>query len=359
MREKALQNIIEFLKRLKYFDIISDEDKYESFIQGLTVDQFTNLLITFNAKLRGIKTSEKGFQEDGFMSVGKWISPSKDVQIIMLERLLNAIKKLDNNKDRATLTYYMLLDLHMFEDGNGRTARLFYDLISGNDDFINNIDWYIHNEEDISQYMGSFELEKNIADITEVNNLIGFSTMKELSETGIDLTKKIGDKSIEVYRGKHVKDNEGFPVSDDIKRQLSQEEKDNINFLLLDNYGKYSVGGLTLLIMALKKGQLEEWIKRNDEQTRTLIEVYPNSKDSELRKKRFVFSLAKNPDMFDEWTLEDYRDAVGIAKEIKKKQLSHLIGLFLDSDSYILEESLTYKQYVYNEYQKKENKDTN
>ena len=50
MKEQIMQNIIDLLKRLNYFELIADPDKYEKFIQGLTVEQLKNLIITFIAK---------------------------------------------------------------------------------------------------------------------------------------------------------------------------------------------------------------------------------------------------------------------------------------------------------------------
>lgn len=59
-REYVIQNIIKFLSKLGYYEMISSPQKMEEFIQGLTVKQFENILMTFNAKLRGIPISSKG-----------------------------------------------------------------------------------------------------------------------------------------------------------------------------------------------------------------------------------------------------------------------------------------------------------
>jgi hypothetical protein len=347
MQEQVLENIINLLQKLNYFDVINKQIEFEKFIQGLNVEQFKNLLITFNAKLRNTPVSEKGFQKDGFMVVGDWVSPSKDVQNKMLEKLLGGLKQLKDNKDRATLTYYMLLDLHMFDDGNGRTARLFYDLISGNIDLKKNINWYIHDDMDISLYKGSFEEARGIEDINQINYFIGLPMLPYLNNNGISIDERIRGRTITTHGKGFVQAYSGVPMSDEIKAKLTEEEIQYINNSLFDRSGKYTVGGLTMMLIAIKKGQLDQWIERSNEHIRAYIELYPNSRDIELVKSRFVFSIIKDKDLFDSWTLEDYKEAISIAGGIKERQLSYMIDMFLNPELYVFSDGTTYKQNIY------------
>lgn len=47
--------IEKFLEEQGIFDIIGDDQKLESYIQNLTADKFTNLMININKNLRSIE----------------------------------------------------------------------------------------------------------------------------------------------------------------------------------------------------------------------------------------------------------------------------------------------------------------
>jgi hypothetical protein len=136
-------------------------------------------------------------------------------------------------------------------------------------------------------------------------------------------------------------------MSDEIKAKLTEEEIQYINNSLFDRSGKYTVGGLTMMLIAIKKGQLDQWIERSNEHIRAYIELYPNSRDIELVKSRFVFSIIKDKDLFDSWTLEDYKEAISIAGGIKERQLSYMIDMFLNPELYVFSDGTTYKQNIY------------
>jgi len=331
MKEQAMQSIIDLLEKLNYFELIADSDKYEQFIQNLTVEQFKNLIVTFNAKLRGIQSSHKGTIDHDFMTVGTAVSPSKDIRDSILKKLLDAIKKTHIDKTRATLTYYVLLSLHMFEEANGRTARLFYDLIMGDTNFKENINWYVHNENDRRETESIFEYNRGLEDIDKICLLSGYKLFEEMKEEGLSVDERIERKAIQVY-GKEI------IIPNGIKEQLTDYEIKNIHFLLKDNDGEYTIGGLTMLVMAIKKGQLEEWITANEESTRMVQEKYPHSRDAMQRSQRFVFALERKRELFNSWTVDDYKDLINVGNGIKEKKITCTINMFLESESYIPED---------------------
>ena len=49
-----------------------------------------------------------------------------------MNRLCLNMKKCQDDISCATMVYYTLINLHMFSDGNGRTSRYLFDLLSGN-----------------------------------------------------------------------------------------------------------------------------------------------------------------------------------------------------------------------------------
>ena len=59
----------------------------------------------------------------------------------------------------------------MFSDGNGRTSRFMYDLISGDLDE-KNLSYYFHKDSNNTfEQKNKLELDKGILDITEVNRI--------------------------------------------------------------------------------------------------------------------------------------------------------------------------------------------
>ena len=331
-REETINYITRFLTKLGYFDLLNEPQKMNQFIQNLKPEQFKNLLVTFNAMLREIPTKEKQSYQDGKMIVGDWIAPSIEVREQLLPELLKSLKQLETSEEQAALLYYSLLDLHMFSDGNGRTARFFYNLVSGTSNLLDDIDWYIHTDNDQHAYYGSFEEAKGILDVTHLNWYVGQDLMDKIRKYSGELDPRIKGKSIEVYGSGFVQDYQSIPIPEHIKAQLTEEEIYNINTTLLDRSGYYTVGGATMLIMASKKNQLEKWIEANEKNIAMVQELYP--RDAEQRKKRFVFSFNKNKDLFDDWTLEDYKEVITIGNDLKYTKLTELMNIFTKPQEY-------------------------
>jgi hypothetical protein len=218
----------------------------------------------------------------------------------------------------------------MFEDANGRTARLFYDLITGNTNFNENINWYVHNENDIRETESIFEYNHGLEDIDKICLLSGYKLFEEMKNEGLVIDERIEKKAIQVY-GKEIY------IPNEIREQLTDYEIKNITMLLRDNDGEYTVGGLTMLVMAMKKGQLEEWINANEESTLLVQSAYPYSSLATSRSQRFVFLIERKREFFDSWTLKDYKDLIDIGNNIKEKKITCTINMFLESESYISE----------------------
>ncbi len=60
---------------------------------------------------------------DGRMFVGGMISPNRDTQIEILDKTIDAVATINDDKYRSALAYYQLNSLHLFPDANGRTSR--------------------------------------------------------------------------------------------------------------------------------------------------------------------------------------------------------------------------------------------
>lgn len=347
MREKTLQEIINFLNKLGYFEIVNEPDKFEMFIQGLTPEQAKNILITFNRKLRTISKSEEGFYTDGYMGVGDHMAPQPEIQDKIIEKLLVAVKQLNDNNERAALVYYTLLNLHPFRDGNGRTARLMYDLITGNTLFDENIDWYIHDENNNALYTRSFILSfeelNGLIPISELNDYVSNTLLQQLEKRGIILPDDIKNKNFRTYTEGMYQDYAETPIPKDIEQQLTENEKYDFHQLIFDSEGKYSIGGLTMLIMSANKGQHEDCYEHYQSAKNKIPSTY-----FELVKiANFTFSFSDHPEILGSWSKEDFLEAIAIAKELKETQITNQINLFTDPENYKTPNNETIKSKIF------------
>ena len=124
----------------KIISVINPDNKDLSTLSG---NEMLESLIKLNKVLRCLDDSENVLEEN--MEAGDLASPTKEVQLRTLEYLTQNMQKVQDKKARAAMVYYTLLNLHMFSDGNGRTSRFMYDLISG-DLSEDNISYYFHKD---------------------------------------------------------------------------------------------------------------------------------------------------------------------------------------------------------------------
>lgn len=136
-------------------------------LDELSKDEILEMLIKLNKCLRCLDESVNVVEEN--MIAGDLVSPTKEVQIKILEYLTENLQKVPDKKTRATMVYYMLLNLHMFNDGNGRTSRFMYDLISG-DLSEETISYYFHKDSNnVKEQKNNLEEAKGILDVSIVN----------------------------------------------------------------------------------------------------------------------------------------------------------------------------------------------
>lgn len=109
----------------KIINIINPTNKK---IESFTSNEIMELLTKLNKYLRGLEDVEVRHDD---MAAGDLIAPTREVQDEILDYLMNNLEKIKDDKAKAAVFYYTLINLHMFSDGNGRTFRFMYDLISG------------------------------------------------------------------------------------------------------------------------------------------------------------------------------------------------------------------------------------
>ena len=95
--------------------IIKDRDV----LKNLKPNDFKNILIYINSQLTDNAVNECLYD---YMEAGDVVSPTTEVKNYVISNLFELIQKSDD-KTSGELLYYIILDLHIFKDGNGRTSR--------------------------------------------------------------------------------------------------------------------------------------------------------------------------------------------------------------------------------------------
>lgn len=295
-------------------------------ITTLSKDEFLELLIKLNKYLRCLDESETVLCEN--MVAGDLVAPTKEVQMKVLEYLTQNISKVQDKNARAALVYYILIDLHIFSDGNGRTARFMYDLIS-EDLSEEKLSYYFHKDSNNVQMQNNdLENSKGILDIYFVNQIPDDLLKGQLSF--------IPDGILEMYKWITVGYSTTSPTTDTIipksvLSQLTNKELKDLDLILHDGYGQsLTPSGLAMLCVANKKGELDKWINLNDRQTQELEKAGIKG-----MTERLNFSIYKNPEMIANWTLDDFREIIKVGNEVKYTKLKTLINIFVEPEKYI------------------------
>lgn len=334
---KNEKNLLRFLEKLKYYEIYSDDEKFQEYIQTLTIEEFKNILTTLNTKLNRLEGKYKKERITEINKVGtgnglilnlSWYGATETVIEQILPKLLEAIKKLDNRKEQAALFYYTLNLLHIFKDGNGRTSRLIYDLAIGTD-ISQNLHWYFHTPNDDRQYEGSFEEERDIMKIRKLAVLLSKYNIFSLDLFNIKLPQELENKGIETMVNP-ISILNNIKMKDEIVEQLSQQEQKIISHLLYDNIGSgyYEIGGLIVLIIVIMKKELNK---------------IPDTNNSSV----ISFNINEDEDLYATWNIEDFRNIYRIGNILKREMFIHLIEIFTNPNKY-QEDSLVVKDIILN-----------
>lgn len=131
------QKVFDFLKRTGFLDVRKSDEAFEDWVQKNKYEDYMRYVTHLNGILR--ETPIKRRRVDGSnveISFGvagdevSYLPPPEDQKNALMREAFDALKKLPDNNDRAALSYYSMQALHLYSDGNGRTGRLLYRLIS-------------------------------------------------------------------------------------------------------------------------------------------------------------------------------------------------------------------------------------
>lgn len=308
--------------------MLSDERKTDELLANLTGEDVKKLLIYINSKVRNIPNEENGIFR-GTMMAGELISPNNDIQDEYFEKIASSLKHIKGNRNRATLLHYLINELHLFEDGNGRTGRCIYELFTNPEFSFENNDNFSHKS---VNYIGTSEFEKSVG-IKNYSNALQYPSYlvyKLLCENGL---VNQGEKCIysQTYPKEGVFGLEYYDllfVDDSIKNTLSTQQIKDIGLALCDNNEMLSVSGLTMMIMQGIKGKAINYNELDNLPECSTYQPIIDIDDEESKET------------FKGWSKEDYLRATQIASIIKETMLDAMLDIFEHPENFVIDNSI-------------------
>lgn len=282
--------------------------------QTITIEQ----LININQKVRDIPNEKRGFHVpktgNTRLQAPPLLAPKKETQDKVLAHLLDVIPKIENPRYRAAAAYYTLVLLHLFRDGNGRTARTIFGILASDTDD--------YSTKGISK---EFEEKNKLVYAKKLEELLMFVFLSNLSLENSepytelrDRQKKIlsntnsvmsGDFALTVLGGafNYAKASEALSTFETFN-VLDDKDKTKVCYAFLDhNSGPVCISGLAALqLHAEKQSVLRKWLINIDEECA-------------------------------DWTTEDFLRYADIVEETKENILLMASDAFAESDKYKIE----------------------
>lgn len=325
--------------------ILKDEQKTDEFISTLTGEDVKRLLLYVNSRVRNIPIEENRFCEET-MCAGGLVSPNNEIQNRYFEKIAEALKNVKGKKDRATMMFYLINELHLFEDGNGRTSRAVFEMFTNKDFSFEDNDLLTH-----IYNLGTEHAKVDHAKFQENNSIEGSCCAeqcsncflyKSLIKFGIipdtDFYKKKfliltdADELLEtnINEGENKNNNPVF-VSEDVKEQLSSIQFEQIQNSLADNNGALiTTSGMAFLLMTMtnkKIGNLSDY-------------EFGEGHGLNLPVDRELGSGEEHLSNFEK---EDYLKIIDIANILKEGMLDMMLDFFEHPDSFKFYGSITMK----------------
>lgn len=140
-REEQATRLLGFLDKIHANQVFDTREHKLEFIKNLSFDEFTDLLLHINGIARNIPLSERALYQKVVMGMPPGVLgilgglapvevPRLEDKSALLHYAFDRVQELVEPRDMGLIIAAALNAIHVFEDGNGRTSRLTYDLLN-------------------------------------------------------------------------------------------------------------------------------------------------------------------------------------------------------------------------------------
>jgi len=303
---------------------ITKDDKKLSELDG---ESFKELIINIHSKLLNISRDNDGFEEQ-FVGVGfsqgysgGLMAPNIKIKNETCEKISEALKRIPERKNKAVMLHYLVNELHLFSDGNGRTGRAMLELLlNENVDF--NSEVFRHDKND-NATISTWDLSEKygIKSVNRALNYTSYILSRILAQNGC-IDEKLNTPNF-IVAG-NTADGSSVYIDEAICSNLSQAQIDKINLALIDNTGG-NMGISALTMLAMKK---------------SLLQSYEPSSPSDSEFYHEYFNVSKK-ETFENWGKEDYLLALEIHDKLQEMQLDIMLDIFEQPQKFRLDKNNT------------------
>jgi len=337
------------LDRVGFSELKKDDEKFKNFLETTDKQDMHRYLSHINQKLREVSPKERGFH-DGRMVVADLISPNRETQTRVLDYEIDALSQMDNPRYRATSAYYMINDLHMFPDGNGRTSRAVFELLDSPEVNVSEQQQFFSHEDNKDQFgaaeHGAYEFQKtkNIIRTQDFNQLAMLGYLEKISSDneGNDIISELRDSlearikesggNIINILGSRTPQEAGIPAFNNNTgfNSLSEEDRKRVCYAFKDNTSRVSISGLAMLKFYQERGQQDEFLERTKQKNGIFnYDTWFINIDPDPEEKEFFGHCE-----CEDWSKEDFLHYAKLAESIKEQVLKTSIDIFVNPDDY-------------------------
>lgn len=313
--EKVLGSMPEF-SQYNMIATINNVTK-EKIKPDMDVSAVKDFLSELNGAILGIDKSE--IMEYGEVvgaavsGSADYVAPNRLVRDEVAANYLDAINSEEDINKRAELAYYAIINMHLFKDGNGRTARAVYLILKHGD--IN---------EDDAAFLQHGKNEKGNG-IFEENNSIKSAEMLNFQATEKVLFDELENGALPEWVKEFAKENGAYsihtywqPEQDELQEKgLSEDERKILHDIFQDDI---LAGYATSELLSLE--DKEDVLRAN------IIESSPGLRDY----NRITFTHNKGRQekynsVFGSMSAERYRKLIDIYNDLKIKENKKIIEI--------------------------------
>lgn len=320
------ERVFNFLNKTGFLDVRKSDEKFEEWLQNLFYEDYKDNLTRLNGILRETPIKNRivdgsGVEVSfGIMGDTAYLPPTAEQKDGLMRESFEALKQIPKNEDRALLAYYSLQAIHPYSDGNGRTGRLVYELISEDGKGIT--------EEKLSELLdhdkeghsgagkGRDIFAKKVLEPKKAYYYINREVAVDV--LGGDFLNEYG----EIYYSGYVGVG-NVPEKINIPKQEKDVAEKIIGELEVDNF---SFAGLSILKLLQENGKLESC---QYEITRLVLDSKVTPED--IGKKVLAIDNDKFENVLSE---KDIKRLIEIHKEIKTKFIEKMVDIFKNPDKH-------------------------